>query len=379
MTAVPTETLTADEIVKLAREQVDAFNKGDWERVRAGLAPDCRYDEFGTQRKVEGSEKIVELFKGWKQAFPDAVGTVTSAVASGDKAALEVTWKGTHTGPLATAEGTIPASGKRQETPAAYLLHLRGRQDQGESPLLRLDDSPQADRRAAQVAGGAYPEGATRRSPPPTFLRLVQQLDGDRSLDLVVRRRGRDRRRLTQNNSGRPRSRSAADGNRHPEGSARPNHVGCVRPPVRRTLKPVGRDCGNGQTRNCFCAVCCHDGAARSRVRIWRRAGCDPELPGRFSASAYVRACWLLRWRHSVRRSQREPADLHQVLEHAERHRVHGRRGAEEVAALPPRCSHEPSPRFSSARALALDRRGHPPTAARSGAPLLPRHLRVGR
>ena len=126
MTALPTEMLTADEMVKIAREQVEAFNEGDWERVRAGLAPDCRYDEFGTQRKVEGSEKIVEFFKGWKQAFPDVLGTVTSAVASGDKAALEVTWNGTHTGPLETAEGTIPASGKRQVTPAAFFFTFEG-------------------------------------------------------------------------------------------------------------------------------------------------------------------------------------------------------------------------------------------------------------
>ena len=126
MTAVATEALTAEAMIKIAREQVDAFNSGDWERVRAGLASDSRFDELGTERKVEGPEKIVELFKGWKQAFPDATGTVTSAFASGDTAALEVTWKGTHTGPLTTAEGTIPASGKRQETPAAIFLTFEG-------------------------------------------------------------------------------------------------------------------------------------------------------------------------------------------------------------------------------------------------------------
>ena len=126
MTAVLTDVLTADAMIKIAQEQVAAFNSGDWERVRAGLAPDCRYDELGTERKIEGSEKIVELFQGWKQAFPDAVGTVTSAVASGDKAALEVSWNGTHTGPLTTAEGTIPASGKRQETPAAFFFTFDG-------------------------------------------------------------------------------------------------------------------------------------------------------------------------------------------------------------------------------------------------------------
>ena len=126
MTTVLTEVLTADAMVKIAREQVEDFNNGDWERMRARLASDSRYDELGTQRKIDGPEKIVALFKGWKQAFPDAVGTVTSGIASGDKAALEVTWKGTHTGPLATAEGTIPASGKRQETPAAIFYTFEG-------------------------------------------------------------------------------------------------------------------------------------------------------------------------------------------------------------------------------------------------------------
>src|SRR6266508_6438980 len=124
--AVATEALTVEQMVKTAREQVDAFNTGDWERVQAGLAADASYHELATQRKVEGPEKIVELFKGWKTAFPDAAGTVTSAVGSGDMAALEVTWTGTHTGPLETADGTIPASGKRQETPAAIVFTFEG-------------------------------------------------------------------------------------------------------------------------------------------------------------------------------------------------------------------------------------------------------------
>jgi steroid delta-isomerase-like uncharacterized protein len=126
MTALAPEVLTTDEIVKLARKQIDAFNTGDWEQVRALLAADSSYDELGTQRMIEGPEKIVELFKAWKTAFPDAVGTVTSSVASGNTAVLEVTWNGTHTGPLVTAEGTIPASGKRQETPAAYFFAFEG-------------------------------------------------------------------------------------------------------------------------------------------------------------------------------------------------------------------------------------------------------------
>jgi steroid delta-isomerase-like uncharacterized protein len=126
MTVVASEALTTEAMVKIAREQVDAFNNGDWERVQAGLADDARYHELATQRKVEGPQQIVELFTGWKTAFPDAAGTVTSSVGSGNRAVLEVTWKGTHSGPLETAEGTIPASGKRQETPAAIVFTFEG-------------------------------------------------------------------------------------------------------------------------------------------------------------------------------------------------------------------------------------------------------------
>ena len=126
MAAVQTEALTTNELAKVARDQIDAFNEGDWEQMRALLTSDARYHELGTERKIEGPDQIIELFKGWKTAFPDAVGTVTSSVASGDTAVLEVTWKGTQTGPLTTAAGTIPASGKSQETPAAVFYVFEG-------------------------------------------------------------------------------------------------------------------------------------------------------------------------------------------------------------------------------------------------------------
>jgi steroid delta-isomerase-like uncharacterized protein len=126
MTVVQTEALTANELVEIARRQIDAFNSADWEQMRGLLTSDAHYHEFGTERAIEGPEQIIEAFKGWKTAFPDAAGTVTSSVAGGDTAVLEVTWKGTHTGQLTTAAGTIPASGKSQETPAAVVYVFEG-------------------------------------------------------------------------------------------------------------------------------------------------------------------------------------------------------------------------------------------------------------
>ena len=47
---------------------------------------------------------------------------MTNAIESGQQVVLEVTWEGTHTGELATPQGTIPPSGKRQKTPGALVF-----------------------------------------------------------------------------------------------------------------------------------------------------------------------------------------------------------------------------------------------------------------
>ncbi len=114
------------DLVDVARGVVDAFNRNDWEGMVAGLAPNGVYNELGTQRRLQGPDAMVQAFKGWKQAMPDVKGTVTSALAGGNMAALEVTWEGTHTGPLDTPSGAIPASGKRQITPSAWIFEFDG-------------------------------------------------------------------------------------------------------------------------------------------------------------------------------------------------------------------------------------------------------------
>ena len=100
------------ELIGLAGELVEAFNAADWPRFRATLSDDVTYEEAGTGRQVDGADDYVRLCQGWKEAFPDVSGKVRTAVAGGDTIAQEVEWVGTHTGPLATPAGAIPASGK---------------------------------------------------------------------------------------------------------------------------------------------------------------------------------------------------------------------------------------------------------------------------
>ena len=109
-----------------ATSVLDAFNDSQWDEVKT-LIGNSTYDEVGTQRTLEGDE-IIEALKGWKAAMPDAKGTVTSAVESGNQVALEVIWTGTQTGEMVTDQGTIPASGKSQTTRGAFVYEY---DDQG--------------------------------------------------------------------------------------------------------------------------------------------------------------------------------------------------------------------------------------------------------
>ena len=114
--------MSSESMIDAARAYVEAFNKADWKRIEAALAPDAIYDEVGTGRRAEGREEILGLFQGWKETMPDAAGTVTNAIASGNEVVLEITWRGTMTGPW----GDIPATGKRQTTRAAWFVSFAG-------------------------------------------------------------------------------------------------------------------------------------------------------------------------------------------------------------------------------------------------------------
>jgi len=118
--------MTEQELIKTARSFVDAFNDNDWDRAASLLTPNAIYNEVGTQRRVQGAAEIVQGIQSWKEAMPDVKGTVTNAFANTNRAVLEITWEGTHTGPLAGPGGTIPASGKRPVTPSAFIFDFVG-------------------------------------------------------------------------------------------------------------------------------------------------------------------------------------------------------------------------------------------------------------
>lgn len=118
--------MATEDPTAVAREVVEAFNAADWDRFRAVLADGLVYEETGTGRRVEGIDAYVQLCQGWRQAFPDVTGTIRRAVAGGEVVAEEVAWAGSHTGPLETPGGTVPATGRRIEVEATLWVAVRG-------------------------------------------------------------------------------------------------------------------------------------------------------------------------------------------------------------------------------------------------------------
>ena len=120
--------MAARDPIKVARENVEGYNAGDWKRLKAALAPGCVYHEIGTQRRIRGAERMVQAYQAWKRALPDGTGTVTNSLARGNTVVLEVVWKGTHTGALEGPGGSVPPSHKRISVPGAQVITVeRGR------------------------------------------------------------------------------------------------------------------------------------------------------------------------------------------------------------------------------------------------------------
>jgi steroid delta-isomerase-like uncharacterized protein len=120
-------TLSPQAVTTAAKAMIESYNDRDWDRVRATITPDFVYDEVATSRKVTGADATIEAFKGWARAFPDSKGTIQGIHIAGSGAAVvEVTWNGTHRGPLDTPNGSIAASGKPIEVRACVVLELKG-------------------------------------------------------------------------------------------------------------------------------------------------------------------------------------------------------------------------------------------------------------
>ena len=114
-------------MIEAAKTMIIAYNDKNWERAKAAITPDFLYEEVATGRRIEGADETLAAWKGWALAIPDSKASFDrSYVAGDDTVVLELTWRGTHQGPLGTAMGNIAATGKSIEVRAVAIVELKG-------------------------------------------------------------------------------------------------------------------------------------------------------------------------------------------------------------------------------------------------------------
>ncbi len=115
----------SDALIDAAKAPVIAYSEKDWDKAKASMTPNFRYDEVATHRKVEGIDQVLDVWKGWATAFPDSKATFHDAHVSGNTVILELSWKGTQTGPMVTPDGEVPPTGKSIELRAVQVQEIQ--------------------------------------------------------------------------------------------------------------------------------------------------------------------------------------------------------------------------------------------------------------
>jgi steroid delta-isomerase-like uncharacterized protein len=110
---------------EVARESIESYNAGDFDRLRSLLADDFYEEELATQRRLEGADARIEAAQTWKRTFPDEHGTITGAYTSGNTVAIELTWEGTQSGAMAMPDGEeLPPSNNRISVKSVEVLEI---------------------------------------------------------------------------------------------------------------------------------------------------------------------------------------------------------------------------------------------------------------
>ena len=110
--------------IDAAKASILAYNEKNWDNVRASLASNPTYDEVGTARKIQGADQIIECWKGWARALPDSKATIHGAFASGSTVCIEMTWRGTHTGPLELPSGSVSATNRNIDIRSCQVFEM---------------------------------------------------------------------------------------------------------------------------------------------------------------------------------------------------------------------------------------------------------------
>ena len=101
----------------------DVVSGGDRDAARALLADGV--DFYAPSVEASSVDEIVEALLGYSVAIPDARFEIARWHEARDTAVAEGVYRGTHTGPLRTPQGEVPATGRQIAIPLTTVVAAR--------------------------------------------------------------------------------------------------------------------------------------------------------------------------------------------------------------------------------------------------------------
>lgn len=95
------------------RRSYEAISRGDAAGYAAGFAEDATLVDPLFPEGLRGREAIQVATEAMLKTFPDLSATLRSIIESGNRAAVEATFRGTNDGPLAMPGGELPPTGRQ--------------------------------------------------------------------------------------------------------------------------------------------------------------------------------------------------------------------------------------------------------------------------
>jgi len=117
--------LTAQDNAAVARKHLDAFNSRDIEKGLALVTNDVKWMNIPFNVNFTGHAGYREFHNNWTTAMPDCKVEIVNVVGSEEWTVVEFIGRGTHTGPLAGPQGTIPATQKKLDLKVCELLRIK--------------------------------------------------------------------------------------------------------------------------------------------------------------------------------------------------------------------------------------------------------------
>jgi steroid delta-isomerase-like uncharacterized protein len=102
------------------------FSANELDQVLTHAHPDIVVHAHAFGMTLQGKDGFMGFLQSFKGAFPDVAITHRNILSEGDKVAVEFTAQGTHTGPLQTPAGAIPATGKTVQFVVTEVLEWQG-------------------------------------------------------------------------------------------------------------------------------------------------------------------------------------------------------------------------------------------------------------